>query len=125
MSIIHVVTDEAGVVRVERRPGTFFKEASVAKDLAAFGIKGIDTFNPLKVAPNILFHDLTVLAVADSKRLTDAEKVEYLNILGEANPITDDYEGEEITGEFERTHPTDTGSAAPPDDTVHTRIVDP
>ena len=115
MANIHFIADEFGIVRVEEREDSLFAKAKDAKELFDIATKGIDAFNPLKVVPAVLLNDVTVIAITDSDRLSEEEKLRYLDILRRANPITDSYTGETIPGEFARTHPppAEPGSSSP------------
>lgn len=124
VAVIFVVADEEGIVRVERREESTVQRLLQTKEFAQLAFRGVEAINPLALATEVAFHDAVVISIVDSKRLTEGEKLEFLNILGTANPITDSYEGETIPGEFARTHQVSDvpGKPAYP---VVTRVIDP
>lgn len=122
------ITDEEGVVRVERRP-------SPLKDAAMTGKKALDIVrdpanaaNPITL--NVKYSELVgLVAQAEmSDRLSEQEKATIRRVLLEFDPLLDSVEIERRPAEFFRTHGIqafDLGPGPSPRDTVRTGSFDP
>lgn len=129
-SIIVIIRDEGGIVRVERREPTARELAlEIGKDLKdiATAFRGGKDAVAQDIEKETLVVAGTQYEVRSSERLTEAEKRQYLTILDQHRP----YEAQGISnvfvsGEFDRTHPADFAGGVPePPATVVEGFFDP